>query len=280
MDWNKSNTIFIVAFIILNIFLFSYSFNDIFSEEYNVMSDIEFIENVENILKEKNITINCDLPNEMYTLPILDTEYRILNIDKKLLEKYLGEGIEPIEDVYKYSNEKGETLEIIEGKKLVYTLREKAEGKIAEDLKISDEINNFLKSKNIDESGFIENYKNFTDDSGLVVYTRYYNDISVDNSYMKFYIDKNGVYKYETQKIIAIKEISDKVNTFTAVENLLKLLSFDDISNKEIVRIDMSYYSIEDENWKVVWGINSYPTWKVIFSDGTQKHLISPGTYD
>ncbi len=280
MDWNKSNTIFIVSFIILNIFLFSYSFNDIFSEEYNVMSDIQFIEDVENILKEKNITIKCDLPNEMYTLPILDTEYRILNIDKKLLEKYLGEGIEPIEDIYKYSNENGEILEIIEGKKLVYTLREKAEGKIAEDLKISDVINNFLKSKNIDESGFIENYKNFTDDSGIVVYTRYYNDISVDNSYMKFYIDKNGVYKFETQKIIAIKEIGDKVNTFTAVENLLKLLSFDDINNKEIVRIDMSYYSIEDENWKVVWGINSYPTWKVIFSDGTQKHLITPGTYD
>ncbi|HCX61365.1 two-component system regulatory protein YycI [Sedimentibacter sp.] len=279
MDWNKSNIIFIVAFIILNIFLLSYSFNDIFSEEYNIMSDKDFIEDVEDILKEKNIVINCEIPKEVYTLPTLDTEYRIINIDKKLLEKYLGEGIDPIEDVFSYSNEKGESIEIIEGKKFIYTLREKVNGNLEDSLKIADEINSFLKNKNIDGSGFSENYRIITDDSGFIMYTRYYNNISVDNSYMKFYFDKNGIYKFEMQKIISIKEIGEKVNTFTAAESLLKLLSYDDVNNKEIIKIDMSYYSIEDENWQVISGINSYPVWKVIFSDGTQKHLISPNIY-
>lgn len=280
MDWNKSNTIFIVAFIILNIFLFSYSFNDIFSDEYNIMSDNDFIEDVENNLNEKNIIINCELPKETYTLPILDTEYRIIGIDKNLLKKYLGDGIEPIEDVFFYSNQKGESLEVIQGKKLVYTIREKVDGSVTNDLKIEQEINNFLENKNIDGTGFTENYRSTTDDSVLVMYTRYYNNVSVDNSYMKFYMDKNGIYKFEIQKIIAIKEIAEKMNTLTAAESLLKLLSYDDVSNKEIIRIDMSYYSIEDENWQVVWGINSYPSWKVIFSDGTQKHLISPNIYN
>ncbi|WP_313339610.1 two-component system regulatory protein YycI [Sedimentibacter sp.] len=279
MDWNKSNIIFIVAFIILNIFLLSYSFNDIFSEEYNIMSDKDFIEDVENILKEKNIVINCEIPKEIYTLPVLDTEYRIINIDKKMLEKFLGEGIDPVENVFLYSNQKGESIEIIEGKKFIYTLREKVNGKLEANLKIADEIDNFLKNKNIDGSGFSENYRIITDDSGFIMYTRYYNNVSVDNSYMKFYIDKNGIYKFEMQKIIAIKEIAEKLNTFTAAESLLKLLSYDDVDNKEIIRIDMSYYSIEDENWQVISGINSYPAWKVIFSDGTQKHLISPNIY-
>lgn len=279
MDWNKSNIIFIVAFIILNIFLLSYSFNDIFSEEYNIMSDKDFIEDVENILKEKNIVINCEIPKEIYTLPVLDTEYRIINIDKKMLEKFLGEGIDPVENVFLYSNQKGESIEIIEGKKFIYTLREKVNGKLEANLKITDEIDNFLKNKNIDGSGFSENYRIITDDSGFIMYTRYYNNVSVDNSYMKFYFDKNGIYKFEMQKIIAIREIAEKVNTFTAAESLLKLLSYDDVNNKEIIKIDMSYYSIEDENWQVISGINSYPVWKVIFSDGTQKHLISPNIY-
>lgn len=239
------------------------------------MSDEEFIEDVENILKEKNITINCELPVETYALPILDTEYKIINIDENLLEKYLGEGIEPIEGIFSYSNPKGETLEIIADKKLRYTLREKSQGNISDDLIIENEINNFLKNRNIDGSGFIENYRNVTDDTVLITYTRYYNNVSIDNSYMKFLIDKNGIYEFEMQKIIAINEIAEKINTFTAIESLLKLLSFDDLDNKEIVRIDMSYYSIEDENWQVISGINSLPTWKVIFSDGTQKHLIS-----
>ncbi|NYB73238.1 two-component system regulatory protein YycI [Sedimentibacter hydroxybenzoicus DSM 7310] len=279
MDWNKSNIIFIVAFIILNIFLLSYSFNDIFSEEYNIMSDKDFIEDVENILKEKNIAINCEIPKEIYTLPVLDTEYRIINIDKKMLEKFLGEGIDPVENVFSYSNQKGESIEIIEGKKFIYTLREKVNGNLEDNLKITDEINNFLKNKNIDGSGFSENYRIIIDDSGFIMYTRYYNNVSVDNSYMKFYFDRNGIYKFEMQKIISIKEIGEKVNTFTAAESLLKLLSYDDVNNKEIIKIDMSYYSIEDENWQVISGINSYPVWKVIFSDGTQKHLISPNIY-
>ena len=279
MDWNKSNIIFIVAFIILNIVLLSYSFNDVFSEEYNIMSDKDFIEDVENLLKEKNITINGEIPKATYVLPILYTEYRIISIDKEMLEKYLGEGIEPVDGVFSYSNQKGESLEIIDGKKFIYTMREKSGGKLEDDTKIAEQINNFLKDKNIDGSGFDENYRCIEGDSGLIMYTRYYNNISVDNSYMKFYIDKNGIYKFEMQKIIAINEIEDKINTFTAAEGLLKLLSYDDAENKEIIRIDMSYYSMEDENWQLISGINSYPVWKVIFNDGTQKHLIIPSIY-
>lgn len=273
MDWNKSNTILIVAFIILNIFLFASSYNDIFSEEYDVTSDKDFMENIENMLKEKNISLNSELPKETYILPRLDTEYEIININKELLTNFLGPGIEPIDNVTWYSNESGEILEITHGKKLHYTIRESISGKLENEDTITEKINKFIEDKKIDAEGYLENYRSTQNDGLLVVYTKKHNNFSVDNSYMYFYLDKEGIYKFEMQNILSVKETAEKIRTFSAAEALPILMSFSEIENKEIIHIEMTYYSVEDDNWQFVYGINSYPVWKVIFSDGTQKHL-------
>ena len=68
MDWNKANTILITAFIILNIFLFTAFYKGAFYDEYDVSADEEFTEDIKNILKEKNIAVNCQLPEETYML--------------------------------------------------------------------------------------------------------------------------------------------------------------------------------------------------------------------
>lgn len=279
MDWNKTNTILIAAFIILNIFLFTSSYNDIFSEKYDVASDTEFIDNVEEMLKDKNITISCDLPKETYMLPTLDTEYEIIHINKELLTSFLGSGVEPIEDVLIYSNNKGEIFEVTEDKKLHYTVREKVPGEV-ESQKITEHINTFIQDKKIDSEGYSENYRHASDDNLFVVYTKKYNNYSMDNSYMKFYFDKEGIYKFEMQNIAAVKETANKVRTFSAAEALPRLLSFEDIESKEIINIEMTFYSVEDENWKYISRINSDPVWKVIFNDGTQKHLSTINTYN
>lgn len=273
MDWNKSNTILIIAFIVLNIFLFTSSYNNIFSEEYDVTTDEQFMESLENILMKKNITINSEIPKETYTLPTLDTEYEIVNITSGFLQSFLGPGVEPIENVTNYSNEKGETLEIIDGKKLHYTVRENVSGKIENKDIIAEKINNFIKDKKIDETGYSEDYRSIQGDGLLVVYTKHHNNFCLDNSYMNFYLDKEGIYKFEMQNILTIKETAEKTHTFSAAESLPILLSYEDVENKEIVQIEMSYYSVEDGNWQYIFGINSYPAWKVIFSDGTQRHL-------
>ena len=134
MDWNKTNTILITAFIILNIFLFATS-NNMAQAEYNPENDKEFVQDVTNLLMQKNIKINTDIPDNTFTLPILETEYDIIEITSQLLEEYLNENIEAVEGLYSYSNKKGETLEIIGGKKLRLTLRNKLDNKI----KISNE---------------------------------------------------------------------------------------------------------------------------------------------
>ena len=271
MDWNKTNTILITAFIILNVFLFTSS-NYMTKAEYNPNNDMEFEEDVANLLKQRNITINADIPDETFILPVLETEYDIIKVNSQLLEKYLHEKIEPVEDVYSYSNSNGETIEIIDGKKLRLTLRKKVNGKINENINIKEEINNFLKEKNITDD-YVENLEYISETDCHYVYTQRYNDYSMDNSYMYFFVDKEGIYKFEMQRIISVTEITEKVRTIYAIEALPRILTYPEIRNKEIAKVEITYYSVEDDNWQNIERINSDPTWKVIFSDGTQKHL-------
>lgn len=279
MDWNKSNTILITAFIILNIFLFSSASNNVFSEEYNVVEDEIFIQDVNNLLSEKNITVNTKLPLESYILPTLDTEYEIVYVTEELLERFLGPGVTPVQDVYFYNNSKGEILEITHGKKLHFAVREKVNGKISDESLFVSKINEFIKKYEINSEGYTENYRYVKSDNSYVEYTKHYNNYSIDNSYMRFYFDKDGIYKFEMQNILTFKDTAEKIRTFSAAEALPRLMSYKDIDNKEIISADMTYYSDEDENWQYISGINSYPVWKVIFSDGSQKHLSSIYTY-
>ncbi|WP_019227386.1 two-component system regulatory protein YycI [Sedimentibacter sp. B4] len=273
MDWNKSNTILIIAFVILNIILLASYFNNAHTEDYNVMNDEQFVESVEELLKQKNITVNCEISEQTYVMPILDTEYEMIDINNEIIQNYLGSGVEAVEDVYVYNNDNGETLEIINGKKLSYTIREKIQGKHPTEDEMSVLINDFVEEKNISMEGYTENRTYVAEDSCVYSFTQSYNDYSMENSYMNFYADENGIYKFEMQRINQVKEITEKVRTVTAVEALMRLLTYDDVSDKEIIKIEMTYYSMEDENWQYIARINSDPAWKVIFSDGTQKHL-------
>jgi len=128
--------------------------------------------------------------------------------------------------------------------------------------------------------GYFEAYRHVEAGQLLVAYAKNYNNFSVDNSYIHFYFDAEGIYKFEMQNIAYVKETAERIRTFSAAEALPRLLSFNDMENKEITDMKMTYYSVEDENWKVISGINSYPVRKVIFSDGTQKHLSIKNTYD
>lgn len=274
MDWKRASTILIIAFVILNVFLFISSFNNS-NSEYDVMKDIEFVEKVKSMLNEKNITINANIPSEAVVLPVLETEYELIQINKELLYNYLGERIEPVQDVNIYKNAKGETLEIKDGKKLRYTVREKRNSEKLSGEKVERLISDFLEAKNLKISNFTENYRYMDSNVLLVTYTQKYNNFSIDNSYMRFYIDSVGIYEFEMQNTSNVKEILGKVRMIPSIEALLRLLTYEDVKNKEIAKIEITYYSVEDENWKFVVRINSDPTWKVIFSDGTQKYLNS-----
>ena len=86
MDWNKSNSILIIAFIVLNIFLLLATFSNVFSDNSNTVIIGDFKENVESILKNKNINIKCEIPKDIYLLPVLETEYDMIEINNEFLQ--------------------------------------------------------------------------------------------------------------------------------------------------------------------------------------------------
>lgn len=272
MDWNKSNSIFVIAFIVLNIFLASSVYLVGGAKNYNSMEDKEFINDVKSLLEQKNIFLNCDIPYDEYTIPILETEYEIINVNNNFIYEYLGENINAVEDVYIYENSKGEKLQVKDRKKIILTSREYKSGKIDEN-KIDNFIELFIKEKNIDMSEYQESYRYISESEGYVLYTFNHNGFSIENSYICFYIDTNGVYKYESQIMLSKREIKGKVNVNRVIEELPKLLSYSDVENKEIIKIELVYYSLEDENWEYVTKTNSDPVWKIIFSDGSDKKL-------
>lgn len=276
MDWNKSNTILIIAFIILNIFLLAESFGSIFiNNEINGAMDEEYQKNIENLLENKNIDIKCEIPKGTSVMPILYTEYSIVEINDTLVQTYLGEGIKAQDGVFVYSNDKGETLEIKESKKIIYTVRERVPAEYKNGESADSLINDFISKKKIDNAEYSEAFRYVSEEGGFVAYTKKYGDYDIDNSYMNFYLDAEGIYKFEMQSIDLTTEIKDKIRTISALEALPRLMAYDDIRNKDIVEIKLSYYSKEDENWQYITETNSDPTWKVIFSDGTQRHLPS-----
>lgn len=275
MDWNKSNTILIIAFIILNIFLLLATFGNIFTDNFNVYMDKDFINDVENLLKSKNINIKCEVPEETYILPVLETEFDIIEINNELVQNYLGKGVESQENILRYVNDKNEVLEIIAGKKIEYTIREKASGEISDEEFINQEIKVFIDEKNIDDTDYIESYRYFSEEGSYIIFTKKHNEFSIDNCYIKFSVDKNGIYKFEMQRINTVVEIKDKIRTISAIEALTRLMTYDDVKDKDIIEIKMIYDSMENGNWKYITKTNSDPTWKVIFSDGTQKYLPS-----
>nr|WP_312576900.1 two-component system regulatory protein YycI [Sedimentibacter sp.] len=275
MDWNKSNTILIIAFVILNIFLLMSTFSDIFTDNFNVNLDSDFKNDVENMLAGKNINIKCQIPEDEFILPVLETEYNMIEVNNEVVQKYLGKGVEAKEDVYEYSNEKGEKLEIIDGKKIKFIMRNITSGEVSDEEVLNESIKAVIGQYAIDITNFSESCRYISKDGGYVTYTQNYNDINMDNSYINFLVDKVGVYGFEIQKIDTVMEIKDKIRAISAIEALPRLMTDDEIRDKDIIEIKMKYYSVENENWKNIKNINADPTWKVVFSDGTQKYLSS-----
>lgn len=268
MDWNKSNTILIVAFIIVNIFLMVVAAADVFDSGAASGTDDKYLSEVSDILAEKNIVIACDIPEEIYTVPFLDAEFDIIEPRTVLLRKFLGPDTEPVEGVYRYENNAGEILEIRENKKIRYE-REKIVTGHVDGSTAGIMIESFVNEKNIDISDFHETERYTGPDYIRVTMNQYFEELPLENSYMTFYVDSQHVYAYETQHI---KEdgvtIKGRVSSGNAVGCLLRIMTYDDVSDKSITGIKMTYYCDERGDWSVKTSANAYPVWKVMFDDG------------
>lgn len=284
MDWNKSYNILIIAFLIVNLLLLSFIY---FSKNadlnYNLKEKEEFLKSVKTILAQKEISVSCEVPSKIHEAPFLELEYDIIQPSRELVEKYIGKFSGPINnEMLMYKNE-SEAIEIEGMKKIIYSNNalntlEVPNDKPDSSLLSSDEaqkiINDFCAEKNVDLTDFIKICESSDHNLKRVKFVEKYKGYNLENSYIDFTIMKGQVYVFKMQKVARINERAD-IKSISAAEALLRLMTFEDISDKDIIDIQICYYTKEDEDFKNKNSISTDLIWKVIFSDNTYVYLVS-----
>lgn len=272
MDWNKSNTILIIAFLIVNIFLCAYVYgNDIFVENDKEF-ELQFKQEVCNILEGKNILIDCDIPNTIENEPFLEVKYKIFYPTEKIVKLYLGNYEGEIErNIVNYENDNG-ILKIVGGKKLIFINKNIKKNQIEVNKDVDTIIKEFCKKKNICMDNFELNSSCLKEGFKHIIYTQKYNDYSLANSYISFYIKDNVVCQFEQQ---VVESCSPKatVKIKSAYESLLRLMQYEDIENHSIKGIEICYYTDEDENFEDINTINVDLVWRVILDNNKIIYL-------
>ena len=148
--------------------------------------------------------------------------------------------------------------------------------KINSSLLSSDEvqkiINDFCIDKNIDLTGFTKIYEYDDSNLKLVKFIEKHRGYSLENSYVEFVIMNGSVYNFTMQKVARINERAN-VKSISAAEALLRLMTFENISNKDVIDIQICYYTNEEEDFKNKNSVSTDLIWKVIFSDNTYVYL-------
>ena len=274
MDWNKTNTILIIAFLIVNIFLFCFIYlEDNFIQRGMIEENEEFIQNVKNILKSKNISILCEIPKKEYKAPFLDIKYDIIYPSEALVENFIGEygGIINDEILFYQSNNK--SLEILGRKKIIYINENNSSNEIKNTQTVDNIIKDFCIEKNIGLDGFVKVDAANIDGANLVRFVEKYKGYNLENSYMNFYIENGIVTKFEMQKVVDITERAYE-KSISAGEALLRLMTMDNIKDKDISNIEICYYTSEDKDFENINSINVDLVWKITFDDNSFVYLI------
>ncbi|MDW7668528.1 MAG: hypothetical protein SCJ93_06870 [Bacillota bacterium] len=270
MNWNKAKTILIIAFIILNVFLF-YEVQDANNESYEGLSD-EFINHVVEKLLEKNIVIEGEVPEEIYKKPLLEVEYYL--VTREDVAKYIGEDYEEVLENTLFTNEEGSYVRIENNKKLIYNIRD-----VNGSLEISKEdalqiIDKYKENQNMDIDDYKLDLIVKKDNIYEVIYKRYYEGNFLENDYYKFIIDNIGVAGFETQRISKIEPKEGLITVTSAYESLLRLKNENPEEKTIINKIEICYYTDENiEGWENILRANMDPTWKVITERGNIKYL-------
>ncbi|WFD10229.1 two-component system regulatory protein YycI [Tepidibacter hydrothermalis] len=239
MDWSKSKTILIIAFILTNIVLGYNLYINVFRHDTEDIFSDSSINNLNKLLSTKNISINTQIPKDTPSLSTLSIKYEDLN--KSDLDSVFKQ-----DGVYK-----------IEDKRIIYN------GKSDIDELDISECTSFTKK-------FLNKY-NFDDDTYLkstikkqdrieIIYTGKYKNYFLEESYMKFVFYENKDFSFERLWIVPIEEKKQKKRVIPSVEAIMSAYSQmpkDSVINE----IKLGYY-FESNNMDIEQG-DIGPVWRL-----------------
>lgn len=269
MDWNKSNIVLIIAFLIINAFLIF----SIVNHESDEDREAIYISRVENLLEEKGIKISCEIPKAYDKAPFLELEYKNIVLTETMIMNFLPDfSGEFYDNVFTYSSDTA-SLTRIGNNKLVY---EKEDGE--EVIKIIDEkddlqvIYNFCLAHDIDMENFVYEAVYKENDHMVYEFKESYEGFLIENSYIKFCINDAEVCRFEMQTVenIIKKAEEDMISPYEAI---IRVLVDENNYNKDIVEIKACYYSESPEGESSLDYFDSDLVWKLVFSDGSYYYL-------
>lgn len=239
MDWSKSKTILIIAFILTNIVLgynlyinvFRYDSQDIFSNRS--------ISNLNKLLNTKNISINTQIPKETPSLSTLSIKYE--DLSKSDLDSIF----------------KGNGLYKIENKNIIYNGKCDIKAFNIDECTLFTK--KFLKKYNFDEDTYLKATVK-KEDSIEIIYTGKYKDYFLEESYMKFTFYSNEDFLFERLWIVPIEEKKQKKRVIASVDAIMSAYSQmpkDSVINE----IKLGYY-FESNNMDIEQG-DIGPVWRL-----------------
>lgn len=273
MDWSKAKSILIVALIFTNILLGYVLFLD--HNNIDTTIDDKFVNETIDILNDKNIKLNADLPLTNSSLFGLTVEYELL--DSNLLNNNFFDGKGQIdlkgEGLLEISFE-DELITVVNRKLIIY---EFFSNEVIYDIKSEEQAieiaRNFLESKQFTLSDMKLSFIKMVDGVYNIEFTKMYDESYIEATFTNLQIDKSGVKKLE-RNWLNMKEVgTNLVQVSSAPKSILGLISMEEVYGKTITDISLCYYFDPEkqdyiENPGEAQQGSTIPAWRIQFDDG------------
>lgn len=251
MDWSKSKTIFIVVFLILNIFLYT-QYVDLYNQGQNV--EVLGERTIDAKLKDDNITYNS-LPNNVESVSYYSGKMRNFNENKI--------------DSYQHLD-----LEVVDNSILLATFHMPIPLK---DMELEDAVKDFV-SLYIQESDKYVLWEIDEEEKAATFFqkidnrTLYYNS----NGYLKIYWNEDKeVENYELTMFEKLEKLEQEESTIPPIQVLQALYNRSLLKpDARVIGMDLGYSTLVQLTQTQVFA----PTWEVVVrnSDGVvERHYVN-----
>ena len=262
MEWARAKSIIIILFIVLNVFLLS----RIIMEYGDEGTSKEAILNMEKILKNRGVVVECKIPLYDSDTPRLvfgNGEFNIAVQVEELL------GLKP------GSNEKfeGEEKVFQNGhRKLIYSgpnrftyLNEMPEDTVdINDMNEAEKyLKKFLKERKLDNSTYVQDGMPERQGDGIVfTYLEKYKGFLVYDNYLKAVVTEKGVTRLEVSHREIIRLSPEKISDISTAHHVL-LENFDGSDKVVITAIDLGYRDVGPQDHNNLQLIEQLPVWRI-----------------
>jgi len=237
MDWSKAKTVIILALLAVNIFLLAtYGFD--FEDGNDVEDESALIE----ILADRGINIECDIPKTHEDMPMVNVKHKYLS------DEEIHDAMESVK--LDLNNEQTEAS------------YKNAADKVIENLGIMGET-------------LYVNSININGKSAEISYCNMINGIAIEPCYIVCKFNKGKMVDFE-YKWLDVVNVSSELNIISAA---VALMDFTTEAKDELPltvnEINLVYYLDEDAGYENAVSDTAFASWEIRYNGDKYKHIVA-----